>query len=58
MEWEGSTLKAEPSLRGEINAEGNELRDPCLFLDPETDKAYLYYVGRGEKEIGICSADL
>ena len=57
-EWEGSKLPSVSSLRGELSLERRELRDPCLFWDSEKDKVYLYYVGRGEKEIGVCSADL
>jgi hypothetical protein len=49
MKWEGKDLPLEVSLRGEVNLEGRELRDPCLFWDQEKDKVYLYYVGGGEK---------
>jgi hypothetical protein len=57
-EWEGFKLPILPSLRGELNLEAHELRDPCFLWDEESDKVYLFYVGRGEKEMGVASADI
>jgi beta-xylosidase len=41
-----------PSLRGEMYEAANELRDPFVFRDKD-GRLYLYYVGGGEKAIGI-----
>jgi len=50
--WEGATLPAMPSLRGELDEPANELRDPFVFRD-EGGGLYLFYVGGGEQGIGV-----
>ncbi len=52
LPWEGSEVAVLPSLRGEIDTIANELRDPYVFTD-EDGSRYLYYVGGGEKAIGV-----
>lgn len=56
LPWEGASLTAEPSLRGELISLANELRDPYLFVDTD-NKKYLLYVGAGEQAIGIASLE-
>lgn len=51
LPWEGSELKVEASLRGELGLAVNELRDPFVFVDGET--TYLLYTGSGEQAIGL-----
>jgi hypothetical protein len=50
--WEGSALPVMPSLRGELHNAAQELRDPYVFRDID-GQLYLYYVGGGEKAIGV-----
>jgi hypothetical protein len=50
--WEGSALPVMPSLRGELHDAAQELRDPYVFRDID-GQLYLYYVGGGEKAIGV-----
>jgi hypothetical protein len=50
--WEGSQLPVMPSLRGEMDEAAQELRDPYVFRDSD-GQLYLYYVGGGEKGIGV-----
>jgi hypothetical protein len=52
VHWEGSALAVMPSLRGEMYEAANELRDPFVFRDKD-GRLYLYYVGGGEKAIGV-----
>jgi len=52
LPWEGSELKVESSLRGELGQPANELRDPYVFIDDD-GQAYLLYVGSGEQAIGL-----
>jgi len=52
VHWEGSALSVRPSLRGEMYAAAHELRDPFVFRDRD-GQLYLYYVGGGEKGIGV-----
>ena len=49
--WEGAGLKAEPSLRGEINELVRQLRDPCVY--EEAGRTFLLYCGGGESGIGV-----
>ena len=49
--WEGTGLRVEPSVRGEINRLVRQLRDPCLY--EEDGRTYLLYCGGGESGIGI-----
>lgn len=50
--WEGIALPVMPSLRGEMYNGAQELRDPYVFRDKD-GRLYLYYVGGGEKAIGV-----
>ena len=52
QQWEGDSLPIYPSLRGELDIEAHELRDPFVFRDSDGD-LYLYYVGGGEQAIGV-----
>jgi hypothetical protein len=52
LRWEGSRLKVMSSLRGEMIEASRELRDPFVLRDVD-QKLYLYYVGGGEKAIGV-----
>jgi hypothetical protein len=52
LSWEGADIKVAPSLRGEMDITAHELRDPYVFRD-EDGALYLYYVGGGEKAIGV-----
>ena len=52
LPWEGSELPLLPSLRGEIDVATRELRDPYLLRDGD-ERGYLYFVGSGEKAIGV-----
>ena len=49
--WEGGNTKIVPSIRGEMGAKVNQLRDPDIFQDD--GKLYLLYTGGGEQNIGI-----
>lgn len=53
LPWEGSELIAVPSLRGELDVRANELRDPFVIRDENNGQLYLFYVGGGEKAIGV-----
>jgi hypothetical protein len=57
QEWEGNELIAMPSLRGELDNAANELRDPFAFRDDD-GQLYLFYVGGGEKAIGVARLTL
>jgi hypothetical protein len=50
--WEGSAVAVQSSLRGEMDSAARELRDPYVFRDDD-GQLYLYYVGGGEKAIGV-----
>jgi hypothetical protein len=52
LAWEGGELNAMPSLRGELDVPAKELRDPYVIRD-EDGQLYLFYVGGGEKAIGV-----
>ena len=51
LAWEGATLSAEPSARGQIDTLVRQLRDPCVY--EEDGRTYLLYSGGGESGIGI-----
>jgi hypothetical protein len=50
--WEGSELPVLSSLRGEMDTAARDLRDPYVLRDAD-GQLYLYYVGGGEKAIGM-----
>ena len=52
LPWEGSELKVDTSLRGEMGLPSNEVRDPYVFTDDD-GQVYLLYVGSGEQAIGL-----
>lgn len=52
LPWEGGRVAVMPSLRGEMDIAAKELRDPYVFRDDD-GQLYLYYVGGGEKAIGV-----
>jgi hypothetical protein len=52
LTWEGADIDVQSSLRGEMDIVAHELRDPYVFRD-EDGALYLYYVGGGEKAIGV-----
>jgi hypothetical protein len=51
LAWEGANLPLVPSIRGEIAAPANQLRDPALFEDDS--RLYLLYAIAGESGIAI-----
>lgn len=57
QDWEGAKLPIQPSLRGEVSLQVNQLRDPDIFEDQD-GKLYLLYAGGGEQGIGIASLEL
>ena len=54
--WEGANQPALPSYRGAINADVNQLRDPCVF--EEDGNMYLLYAVCGEAGIAIAQLQL
>ena len=56
-DWEGAKLPIQPSLRGEVSLQVNQLRDPDIFEDRD-GSLYLLYAGGGEQGIGIASMKL
>ena len=50
-DWEGAVRPLEPSKRGLIDGQVNQLRDPALFIDGP--KTYLLYSVAGESGIAI-----
>jgi hypothetical protein len=52
LPWEGSELPVLSSLRGEMDTAARDLRDPYVLRDAD-GQLYLYYVGGGEKAIGM-----
>ena len=53
-DWEGAKLPIQPSLRGEVSLQVNQVRDPDIYEDQD-GKLYLLYAGGGEQGIGIAS---
>lgn len=53
-EWEGAQLPVQPSFRGAIGIEVNQLRDPAIH--EEDGRVYLLYAVKGES--GIALAEL
>lgn len=53
-DWEGAGLPVQPSFRGAISAEVNQLRDPAIY--EENGRIYLLYAVKGEA--GIALAEL
>jgi hypothetical protein len=51
--WEGSEVAPEPSRKGPEYRLANAIRNPYVFEDE--GKLYLFYVGGGERAIGIAS---
>lgn len=51
LRWEGSELRTESSLRGELGFAANELRDPFVF--EENGEVYPLYTDSGEQAIGL-----
>jgi hypothetical protein len=51
VEWEGSALPQEASVRGAALEPVRQLRDPALF--EENDRSYLLYSVAGEQGIAI-----
>ncbi len=54
LDWEGSELPLEPSVRGAVNVPVHQLRDPAIFVEGE--QSYLLYAVKGES--GIAGARL
>lgn len=52
LDWEGDSLKTEPSEGGYAPKLVNQLRDPCVFRDID-GSLYLLYSGGGEATIGV-----
>lgn len=50
-DWEGARLPVEPSFRGAIGVEVNQLRDPAIH--EEDGRVYLLYAVKGEAGIAI-----
>ena len=50
-DWEGAQLPVEPSFRGAIGVEVNQLRDPAIY--EEDGRVYLLYAVKGEAGIAI-----
>ncbi len=51
--WEGAGLQIEPSRRGAVFEPVNQLRDPCVFDDPDHTGLWLLYAVAGESGIGL-----
>lgn len=56
MEWEGSSLPAQPSVRGAAPGPVRQLRDPAIFV--EAGRTYLLYSVAGESGIAIAEVHL
>ena len=54
--WEGAGAPLEPSIRGLVNGQVNQLRDPAIYV--EGDDIYLLYAVAGESGIGIARLGL
>ena len=53
--WEGAGEPVEPSRRGAVHGLVNQLRDPCLLVEP--DRTLLLYAAGGESGIGVASVE-
>ena len=49
--WEGSEAPVEPSVRGPVYGEVNQLRDPAIYV--EKDRIFLLYAVAGESGIAL-----
>ncbi|MHA1670499.1 MAG: hypothetical protein ACTSV5_07945 [Promethearchaeota archaeon] len=56
MDWEGSNINPNPSIRGPIYEWACQLRDPAIF--EENKKTYLLYSTAGERGIGIAEISI
>lgn len=54
--WEGALAPLEPSIRGLVNGQVNQLRDPAVYVEDEV--VYLLYAVAGESGIGIAKVAL
>lgn len=50
-DWEGARATVEPSLRGPVYGQVNQLRDPAIYV--EGDRTFLLYAVAGESGIAI-----
>lgn len=55
-DWEGGNLEPQLSENGKANTMLNDVRDPFIFEDTD-GKLYLFYVGGGERAIGVASIE-
>ncbi|MEM8707339.1 MAG: hypothetical protein AAGE98_12830, partial [Actinomycetota bacterium] len=51
--YEGADEPCEPSRRGAVNHAVNQVRDPCLFRDPDRGGWWLFYAVAGESGIAL-----
>lgn len=51
--WEGAEVAVAPSQRGAAPGRENQLRDPAIFHDPDSDEYRLLYAVAGESGIAI-----
>lgn len=54
LDWEGAGLPLATSVMGAVDRRVRELRDPCVFEDPD-GATYLLYCGAGESGIGLAT---
>lgn len=50
---EGADEPCVPSIRGAVDEPVNQLRDPCLFCDPDDGTWWLFYAVAGESGIAV-----
>ena len=52
-DWEGANAPLEPSMRSTAYGHVNQLRDPAVFEDAASGRAFLLYAVAGESGIAI-----
>jgi hypothetical protein len=57
-DWEGGDAPPEPSVRSTAYGHLNQLRDPAIFEDPESERVFLLYAVAGESGIAIAEVHL
>jgi hypothetical protein len=55
--WEGADAPNEPSRRSVAPGVVNQLRDPALFVDPDSGRTVMLYAVAGERGIAIARVD-
>ncbi len=57
-DWEGADAPLEPSVRSTAYGHVNQLRDPAIYVDVDTDRTYLLYAVAGESGIAIAEVHI